>query len=567
MGAPISNNAQMLRATRIRLLTRVLPSNIISDKALTSEFRAEVARPTLDVHHLAEVIRTMQSCLSLPAVDNTLREHLTRLTEWHADVRMQMLAAAATRAGRAYGYERVIHGVIASGLLKNVSELRAVLKHAIAATVQEPTLLDMLKKMLDEDHALPSATTLLRHRMSLHMCYCRALQHIHATMIGGTGGMVSWRSMDLSPQGGVEWVLHGASAVRHGDLDRALLLSLHIANHTDDEAEMAAMQELQALLQLRQAVPTGVGSGRKDLVHKIHGMIHSARLTCPSWKATAAAISGTVTIVGDLGEASAASYKGDLKTLFGPWVVASDEAQSPAPGDDDVSFDFGAVMRDAGGAAAEPADDSDAAEFDFFAKADRAATGNQRRPLDLPPPPPDYTVDLTRTVYIVGPHHVLHNITQAVPSVCAGWEDYIQKLKQVSKLLSQKWTGERVVATCFASDPAALFAEDVKKFTAHVYDSRWNTAMEATREVLSGTTKRRQPRLKRSCAWPAGPSRKTKKPRPLGARPPAPPSPGPGPSIQPRPQPVAMGPCTWPPAFFEPTSPARPPFGGGGCLN
>eukprot|EP00971_Amphidinium_carterae_P073852 1460296-Amphidinium_carterae.1 len=61
---------------------------------------------------------------------------------------------------------------------------------------------------------------------------------------------------------------------------------------------------LRERLQWHTNIPTGIGSGRADIRYKAHALLHSERLTQPSWAAACSALSRTFTITGDLGTES-----------------------------------------------------------------------------------------------------------------------------------------------------------------------------------------------------------------------------------------------------------------------
>ena len=86
--------------------------------------------------------------------------------------------------------------------------------------------------------------------------------------------MISWRSLDLSPHGGIEWLMCGGSKAKVSELRFAYHVSQHIharANgieyvYPDDIAAVVdPIQTLQAILQLEADVGVGIGSGRSGL--------------------------------------------------------------------------------------------------------------------------------------------------------------------------------------------------------------------------------------------------------------------------------------------------------------
>lgn len=122
-------------------------------------------------------------------------------------------------------------------------------------------------------------------------------------------------------------------------------------------------------------------------------------------------MNSTFTFTGDLGtESYVTGYKGNLKKLFGPWVVDSDRFtdRSDAPdgiveeaptenNEDDPGFEF----PGASGSDAEP-------DFDF---------GRRAEPADRPFPQYDdiaYAIDFTACIFVPGIMHIIQNITKDI---------------------------------------------------------------------------------------------------------------------------------------------------------
>ena len=91
---------------------------------------------------------------------------------------------------------------------------------------------------------------------------------------------------------------------------------------------------------------------------------------------------------------------------------------------------------------------------------------------------------MTRSVYIEGPHHVLHNCTEGFERVVRDWKWFTDLLKAVCALLSARWSSDRLIQTCYASPPANSFAGVIANFNFRVYDKRWGTVYAGADEVL-----------------------------------------------------------------------------------
>ena len=149
-----------------------------------------------------------------------------------------------------------------------------------------------------------------------------------------------WRTLDLTLEIGFEWLMHGASYMKHSDMPRALALSAQLGTVGNEQRDREVNDELEDLIYMHQGVPCGVGSGNQALKNKIDTLAHSEKLTTQTWSGTAKLLGATATIVGDLGEASISKGKCNLKTLVGNWIATEDgmvEGEVQVADDD---FDF-----------------------------------------------------------------------------------------------------------------------------------------------------------------------------------------------------------------------------------
>ena len=275
---------------------------------------------------------------------------------------------------------------------------------------------------------------------------------------------MSWRTLDLSPQAGVEWLLHGTSYMRQRDLPRALEISLELCRHPRNQADV--VDELKGLVFLEAGCPVGVGSGRKGLKYKGHALVHAQKMVSPGWRSACQLLNTTVSITGDLGEASTVDYRADIQVTFGHWVAAEDG--DGEGGDDEFDFDF--------------AGEAPANEFNFDVEADAADHADHGEGDQTPPDYPnedEYIVDLSKAIYSPGPHHVLHNLTNGLPKILAWWDQFVDYSKNVCKLLSLRFSKERLLRTCFTHGAGAMFHDDIEGFNARVYDKRWGTVHNA----------------------------------------------------------------------------------------
>jgi hypothetical protein len=271
----------------------------------------------------------------------TRDENVAAHIVWLEARRIHMLLAAARLCRSAYEMDFLVSCLLESSLLRNVSKLGEAVERAISIATRDPVIRDHLLHEVRKYHAIPSATTIRRHHLTLHMAFCLAQQKQMVAFEEGSG-FVAWRTVDGSPQGGFDWVLHGARKIQVKDL----VLCFRDAQRLHDVSLLPQQQKeliskLAPHMCLEQGVPTAVGSGKMSVKRKLHAVTHSERLHCPSWKSTVASLNSTFTWTGDLGtESGMRQFKGRVQMLFGDWVTLEDN-RMVAPSDiQQPEFDF-----------------------------------------------------------------------------------------------------------------------------------------------------------------------------------------------------------------------------------
>jgi hypothetical protein len=165
-------------------------------------------------------------------------------------------------------------------------------------------------------------------------------------------------------------------------------------------------------------------------------------------------------------------------------------AEQPDVAANEDAFDFGAELDVAANCAANDNDIFAEAEGDVdheADEADEAENAENNDDSDAEPDFPavgDYEIDLTKSLFISGPHHMVHNCTSGLMDVMVWWDTFIELLKHICRLLSNKFSKDRLIRSCYQYHHLLQFIQDIRKFNGKVYDERWGTAMACTHQLL-----------------------------------------------------------------------------------
>lgn len=83
-----------------------------------------------------------------------------------------------------------------SGYLHSNDGFVEVLRHACAIIVPEPLLREYLLKKLDGPMAIPSPTTLYRHRLTVHIGWCLWMSALQAAILHSEFGIARFGRVD-----------------------------------------------------------------------------------------------------------------------------------------------------------------------------------------------------------------------------------------------------------------------------------------------------------------------------------------------------------------------------------
>ena len=176
---------------------------------------------------------------------------------------------------------------------------------------------------------------------------------------------------------------------------------------------------------------------------------------------------------GDLGtEARLATSRGRLVDLFGGWIDHDIAEQSHDAGEHE-------------GAEQEHPDVDNDEDFDFEVAEDCFAAGNQPQAPKHQHQPRSATINLAKSLFIVGMLHIIHKGTEELNLVLFFFEEFVSNLSEVCKLLRRKWSRSRLLATCFCDLPHRLFQGDYLGFNSGVYQGRWGSIVEAVGALLA----------------------------------------------------------------------------------
>ncbi|CAE7765568.1 unnamed protein product [Symbiodinium sp. CCMP2592] len=248
----------------------------------------------------------------------------------------QMVQDAQASSQKAFALKHMVHALIVSGYVHSSADMLPMLRAALRTIVRVPELVKALDSDLCQPHKVPSSSTLYRHRLTVHIGLCRWVQDREVFEVYmDKQGFCRWATLDSSPQGAWDWMLSGSTAVGLSKLrvcfEKANEL-IRLGNQTcsDQEAtetnvcqqHLAATKELAQYLCMHQLTPTALGSGRSSLVHKVHAVAHSTRLSAADWRYTCRIMNATFSWTGDLGvESGMPGFKGNVCRLFGDWAL------------------------------------------------------------------------------------------------------------------------------------------------------------------------------------------------------------------------------------------------------
>lgn len=172
----------------------------------------------------------------------------------------------------------------------------------------------MIQELSGAPRVLPSATTICRHRLTIHVSWIGSLRaEVGEALI--LGSVVRYQACDLTPQDGRDWLIAASSAKAPTAFDSILRLAGLVhdqprgGDNGDDpedsvdessDAEKDLVSELGKLLHWRRGSPIDLGSGRTGRRYKFRASAHPMRLVSYSWNVVARLLSDMACWITDI---------------------------------------------------------------------------------------------------------------------------------------------------------------------------------------------------------------------------------------------------------------------------
>ena len=135
---------------------------------------------------IADLLRMLRSGLlggQLPALDAQLLSRVeAQIVDLHS-IRVRQLQAQRSSTHKAYSICSLPRHALAAGFLRNGGNLKHVVSNVFAAFSTEEQVL--MRDDLQVEVAIPSAATLLRHRITIHAAYCSWMREVMEELMRG----------------------------------------------------------------------------------------------------------------------------------------------------------------------------------------------------------------------------------------------------------------------------------------------------------------------------------------------------------------------------------------------
>ena len=155
---------------------------------------------------------------------------------WLSKVRLSLIKSSHGGGKRAYELLFLLQCVLLASNSSHSNSLKDLCLRAVDVCIESEPVRAYIKECLESDATcIPSRATLYRHRLTLHIGFCKYMSRINAAMIRSPGGMCCWQTVDSSPQMSYEWVLNGMVAMRASHLPDRFIDALKLLRREPGE--------------------------------------------------------------------------------------------------------------------------------------------------------------------------------------------------------------------------------------------------------------------------------------------------------------------------------------------
>ena len=211
--------------------------------------------------------------------------------------------------------------------------------------------------------------------------------------------------------------------------------------------------------------PAALGSGRAQLVHKIHAMLHVLLLEVGTWPDVSRYLATVRGVCTDYGTESklADTQDIDVTNMF-PWCAETCDFSSVVP---EPSDDFQAPAQE------------DRPLQEYLVVRQRSAEDGGGTQVLLPRLFP-------LAMQVPGALHVLHHSVEELTDAFEYYAEwFFPRLQATVNILGKKYYRERFVAQSLRGTPGEVFEERILGLELNLHGARWGTLVCTCKELLA----------------------------------------------------------------------------------
>ena len=343
--------------------------------------------------------------------------------------------------------------------LRKDSGLKKVAQEVLLVMLQEGPLRDWVQKAAPLlAGRLPSASTISRSRLAFDASWQLWFQSHLTERLSSQSPMVVNLMADSTPMFGQEWFVVSYELSKGGPESGGNLFQLMHAFFAqaavqqchaldNDGTHLVAQVEplSKSIFEEHTCVPTGLGSGRASIAHKIHNIVHALGVDLNRWELVQGFCKKVTYLTTDMGVEAllATASTEDFNEAFWPQICRH--------------------------AAASPLLEA----FADGTQADQATCIKMEKLFE-------------KAAWIPGTLHILHTVSEDITKVLLEFAPFLEKLRKVTQFLSNSMLVQRFAETCLQPhEEAHYFAELFKKaVSCSLADWRWMSLIHAIHTVL-----------------------------------------------------------------------------------